>query len=396
MNDLMAGAFSGSKEYRTGSTPSPMHWLLPNEPRVVNFKAQSGLTERHLLPALADLEAFFLSLRAMVDPTLFQSKPIKLGKPYPIGQCLEITRAVQQKLPIAAAALSDNAAATRGYKAYSAFRKAGGTVRQVWGDLRAEFFQNAFQVGTLYVDVANDTVTPTKPKVEILPFAEANLVPIADFRHFTSLATTYWQARIYPNHVLPELAPTLPLIHVMPNGNIQIAEATQYMVALSQAKAFNASEEVLRDELMPTDVFTRIITRLGGTRWKLAQTPEQGRQAALYACREQRAKKWHLSRQRANNSIKAALELNKHLVNAFPSDKPQPTQTIRINQFEYDVATLPDSARHHVMNLQVTDQAITHLKQQLAIYQTARTAYARALFEALPEQTVPDDDISDV
>lgn len=354
---------------------------------MINFNAQLALTERHLLPALAELEAFFLAVRALVDPALRQSKPTKLGKPYPIGQCLEITLAVQQALHNAAAAFTHNATATRGYKAFSAFRKAGGAVRQVWGDLRGEFFQNAFQIGTLYVDVANDTVTPTKPKVEILPFAEAALNPIADFRHFTSLATTYWQARIYPNHVLPELAPSCPLIHVMPNGNIRIAEATQYMVALSQAKAFRASEEVLRDELMPAEVFASVVTRLAGTRWKLAKTPEQGRLAALHACREQRAKKWHFSRQHTCTTIKAALEFNKHLA-VTPRHESQHAQTIRIDHSDYHVAALSESARLQVMNLRVTDQAIARLKQQLAIYQTARTAYVRAFFEALPEQTV--------
>ena len=128
----------------------------------------------------------------------------KQGKPYPYGQCLEITQAVQQRLSDATEALFQNSPAIRGYRAYTAFRKAGGIMRQVWGDLRGEFFQNAFQVGTLYVDVANDSVTPTKPKVEILPFAEARLTPIADFRHFSRIATAYWKVQIYPNHVLPE------------------------------------------------------------------------------------------------------------------------------------------------------------------------------------------------
>ena len=369
--------------------PNPAQRLLPNEPRVVNFRAQALLTQKHLLPALEELEAFFLAIRALVEPGLSQNKPMKLGKPYPIGQCLEITLAVKQILLTASEALFHETSAVRGVEAFAAFRKAGGTVRQVWGDLRGEFFQNAFQVGTLYVDVANDSVTPTKPKVEMLPFDEADFVPIADFRHFAHLAATYWQDRIYPNHVLPELAPTCPLIHVLPNGHIRIAEATQYMVALSQAKAFRASEEVLRDALMPTDIFVHVVKRLAGTRWKLAKTPEQGRAAALRACREQRAKKWHLSRQHASGTITAALEINKRLSYASPRDELQHAQTVRINHCEYDVSALSEAARRQVINLRVTDQAITRLQQQLAIYQTARTAYARALFEALPEQTAP-------
>lgn len=59
-------------------------------------------------------------------------------------------------------------------------------------------------------------------------------------------------------------------------------------------------------------------------------------------------------------------------------------QTITIDGTEYSMAALSENARHQVVNLRVTDAEIEKLKQQLAIYQTARTAYARALSEELP------------
>ena len=269
--------------------------------------------------------------------------------------------------------------ARRGFLAFNAFRKGGGVTRQVWGDLRGAFFQNAFQVGTLYVDVANDTVTATKPKVEILPFADAQLVPISDFRHFARLASLYWQDRIYPNHVLPELAPVCPLIHVTPNGSVRIAEATQYMVAMAQAKGFRASEEVLRDEPIPAEVFRHMVDYLAGSHAQLAQTPEQGRIAALRACRIQRSKKWHLSRKLANQTINTVMDINKRL-----ADTPiKTTLTICIDNREYDSAMLSEHARCALANLHITEQRIAHIKQQLAIHQTARTAFARALVKAL-------------
>ena len=52
-----------------------------------------------------------------------------------------------------------------GLIALVAFMSHGGTMRKVWGDLRGEYFQNAFIVGSLYVDVANYTVVPTKPAI---------------------------------------------------------------------------------------------------------------------------------------------------------------------------------------------------------------------------------------
>jgi len=61
-------------------------------------------------------------------------------------------------------------------------------------------------------------------------------------------------------------------------------------------------------------------------------------------------------------------------------------QTLTIDGTEYNVADLSENAQNQVVNLRVTDQEIAKLKQQLAIYQTARTAYARALSEELPKK----------
>ena len=120
----------------------PDRTLLPNEPGVLHWDVEQDLTERHLWPVRRELEVFFLALRESLDARLRAAQPFKLGKPYPLGQCLEITQAVQTCLQHPAAPL--HGAAADGFAALSAFVLAGGTARQVWGDLRGEYFQNAF------------------------------------------------------------------------------------------------------------------------------------------------------------------------------------------------------------------------------------------------------------
>jgi len=61
-------------------------------------------------------------------------------------------------------------------------------------------------------------------------------------------------------------------------------------------------------------------------------------------------------------------------------------QTITIDGRDYELAELSETARNQLVNLRVTDQEIQRLNQQLAIAQTARTAYANALKQELPEQ----------
>ncbi|WP_029889643.1 DUF6447 family protein [Polycyclovorans algicola] len=53
--------------------------------------------------------------------------------------------------------------------------------------------------------------------------------------------------------------------------------------------------------------------------------------------------------------------------------------TIKIDGQDYAVDALSDAAKAQVQNLRFTDQEIARLQAQLAIAQTARLSYAKAL-----------------
>lgn len=59
--------------------------------------------------------------------------------------------------------------------------------------------------------------------------------------------------------------------------------------------------------------------------------------------------------------------------------------TIKIDNIEYDLDAISDEAKAQLQMLQVTDAEIARLNSLLAIAQTARNAYARALNELLPK-----------
>lgn len=363
---------------------------LPLEPRIVDRERQAGLTAQHLLPALAELEAFFLALRAHIDQILQPAQPTKLGKPYPLGQCLEISQFAQRLLEQGGlASLPLSPAAASGYAAYGAFRQAGGALRRVWGDLRGEFFQNAFQLGTLYLDVSNDTVTITKPKVEILPFEQARLSPVADYRHFAHIAGRYWKHQVFPNHVLPELAPYFPQIHLAPDGTLAFMVNADYMMNLTQARRFAPSEAVLADAPMPAALFDHIVQALGGRHGALPSNAEAGRLAALRTCREYRRKRWHAEPQRCTAANRSAHQANLSLRQA-PSFNPVPDQPmnhpekIAINGAEYKLSDLSDEARRHFDMVRSIDGKLADLQRDVAIHQAARTVYLDALLKSLP------------
>ena len=59
--------------------------------------------------------------------------------------------------------------------------------------------------------------------------------------------------------------------------------------------------------------------------------------------------------------------------------------TIKIDDKEFDLNTFSDEAKAQLEMLVATDNKIRELQRDMAITQTARVAYSRALHEALPK-----------
>jgi hypothetical protein len=58
---------------------------------------------------------------------------------------------------------------------------------------------------------------------------------------------------------------------------------------------------------------------------------------------------------------------------------------ITIDGTEYPFSALSDDAKSQLASMQTVDQKIIEFQQQIAIFQTARNAYANRLKELLPD-----------
>lgn len=254
-----------------------MH-LLPQEPAPVT-RYDAALTRRFLLPSIGSVEALFSDIRRETDEAIGRSTPRKYGKPYPVGYCREITYDVLARLKDRM-----RKPQCRGGKAMKAFLNAGGSGRCIWGALRETYFQTALQFGSLYIDVANDTVTVTKPKVEILPLEDSGLKPITDAWHFARIATCYWQAELFANHALPSLAPIVPMIAVFPGKRVRLQSGSDYMMDLFRRDGFRSAEDWLKNGPAPPDGLIDAVRN-----WTpddiLAANRASGAAVAVEACR---------------------------------------------------------------------------------------------------------------
>lgn len=228
--------------------------LLPLQP-IPPDSRQEKLT-RDLLTNLEGLAALLLKLRQEVDLKLAPQFPSFGDKPYPLGRCREIRDAVYDKLvaeikkPTTDAGLNLNL-----------FIRNGGIGRKIWGVLRESYFQNAIQLGTYYVDVANDTVVASKPKIEILPLEESGMVAVRDFFHFAAIARSYWESEVFANIALPGIAGLFPLICKSKTGGISIAPGSDQMIAMTRNGKFQPAIDFLEQSMAPPDALRESLQR---------------------------------------------------------------------------------------------------------------------------------------
>lgn len=342
--------------------------LLTQEPAPVTPE-DADRTARFLLPRLDVLERFLLDVRAEVDAELAGTLASPSGKPYPLGCCREITLCAMERLKARIASPGCEASLT-----LAAFIQDGGALRCIWGILRDRYFQTALQAGSLYVDVANDTVVVTKPKVEILPIEQSGMEAVRDAAHFARIAGAYWGLTVYANTAVPSLAPMLPMIGVAPGSSPGLLSATGYMVELFCRDRFRSAEAWLETgPEPPEEVVEQLRTRYGPQLPPLG--PGEGREQAVQACRTYRSSGSTFDRAWAKDFLDRICGRTSRDEATMSSTAP----TILIDGRPYDPATLTDAARAQLAGLQATDQEIARLKTQLSIAQTARAAYANAL-----------------
>jgi hypothetical protein len=58
---------------------------------------------------------------------------------------------------------------------------------------------------------------------------------------------------------------------------------------------------------------------------------------------------------------------------------------VTIDNKEYDIDALPEQAKLHLLNIQFVDAELARLQAQVAVFQTARIAYGKALHEMLEQ-----------
>lgn len=169
----------------------------------------------HLRKKIPYLTSYLLSLRERLEPEIKESLITKNKQPllnfFPKGCCLEISEV-----------LFDYAIRDKSSPLFK-LQKEGFVVKKVYGILRDEVFQNAFQVGNLLADVSHDTHSKGKHPIHIAPYSNVNFKEIDSYLNLFKIMETYWGAEIYPNHFAPQISLVFPYV-IKSKGNIKFSQ----------------------------------------------------------------------------------------------------------------------------------------------------------------------------
>ena len=165
---------------------------------------QEALTASLLRPAMPDIIGILGRLRRETDAWVAASSSPPAD--YPIGFCAVIRDRVFDRLSCEPSVLS--------------IVDRGVCLRKVFVILKDRYFQNAIQLGNLYIDVANDTVDATKPWLEWMDVTDVPYENVGDLTTLARVAGAYHRCRVHPNTFFPLLAPIVPFIAVHEDGRL--------------------------------------------------------------------------------------------------------------------------------------------------------------------------------
>jgi len=164
---------------------------------------QEPLTASLLRPALPGILDTLGRLRRETDAWIARSAA---PPSYPVGFCAVIRDRVFDRL--------------LRHPAAHRLTAAGLVLKKVFVILKDRYFQNAMQFGNLYIDVANDTVDPSKPWLEWMDVRDVPFENVGDLPTLIRIAESYHRCRAFPNLHFPLLAPVVPLLSVAEDGRL--------------------------------------------------------------------------------------------------------------------------------------------------------------------------------
>jgi hypothetical protein len=118
---------------------------------------------------------------------------------FPVDCCSEITRFVFDE------SLNNNSS-------LSQISDLGVVVKEVYGILNSSVFHSLIQIGDHILDVSQDALNKDNYPIKITHIDKIDFKQINSYIQMFEIMEKYWGFEIFPNHIIPQVAPILPYL----------------------------------------------------------------------------------------------------------------------------------------------------------------------------------------
>jgi hypothetical protein len=150
------------------------------------------------------------------------------------------------------------------------FISEGGVFKKNWGQRNHVVFQTATQLGSYYLDVANDTVDIKKPKIEMKLMNDSLFRNIESIKEYLKIMSVYQNKEAIPNFLYPNLAPYFPFFTLDQSGKIIFKQNSYltYLVFQSNGAIIHQylKQSAELDNLVHNDEIDRYFKMLGSNK----------------------------------------------------------------------------------------------------------------------------------
>jgi hypothetical protein len=135
-------------------------------------------------------------------------------------------------------------------------RQQGVIVKKVYVILDDRYFQNAIQLGNLFIDVANDTANPNEARIYGKPLDEVNYSNFYSYEKYFKIAEKYLNLKFYPNKLLPQISEIYPVFSLSADGVCNLFLHQEIILYKDISKNFKLSEDFkqstyFKDRILP-------------------------------------------------------------------------------------------------------------------------------------------------
>jgi len=229
-------------------------------------ETQEIVTRDILLPRLGEIRSALLNLRREVDAR-FRARAAKADHPfeedvidparYPVGFCRPICR--------------DMLAAMEKDALFQEFRRQGARWKLVYVIIEGHF-ENAIQLGNLYISPAHDSVEGFEPAADVWPLEEIEHENLECWERVAEITEQYLDVTLYPNLHFPLLAPLMPFFARQRSGRMGLL-LMQYSLTLKdldegfpRLRKFYAGNSKWLARRLPAEAEARIERHFGENR----------------------------------------------------------------------------------------------------------------------------------